>query len=93
LEDSYKPTNRLVHLLVDIVAKGGNFLLNVGPDAQGKLPQTALLRMKEIGNWMKVNGDAIYKTRPVAPYKEGKIYSRKPPCEHAWSFVVEQPEL
>jgi alpha-L-fucosidase len=62
---------------VDIVAKGGNFLLNVGPDPTGKLPQEALLRMKDIGNWMKVNGDVIYKTRPVAPYKEGKIcYTR-----------------
>ena len=75
--DHYKPTNRLIHLLVDIVAKGGNFLLNVGPDPTGKLPHEALLRMKDIGNWIKVNADAIYKTRPVAPYKEGKIcYTR-----------------
>ena len=71
--DKYKSTNKLIHLLCDIVAKGGNFLLNVGPDADGNLPDTALLRMKEIGEWMKVNGEAIYGTHPVYPYAYGKF--------------------
>ena len=69
----YKPTNQLVHLLVDIVAKGGNFLLNIGPSPEGELPPVSLERLKEIGEWMDVNGSAIYGTRPVAPYKEGKF--------------------
>ncbi len=71
--DTYKSTNRLIHLLCDIVAKGGNFLLNVGPDADGNLPDTALLRMKEIGEWMKINGEAIYGTRPIYPFTYGKF--------------------
>ena len=71
--DHYKPTRQLIHLLVDIVSKGGNFLLNVGPSPQGELPAEALQRMKEIGAWMKVNGEAIYGTRPVAPYKSENI--------------------
>jgi len=71
--DKYKSTNKLIHLLCDVVAKGGNFLLNVGPDADGNLPDTALLRMKEIGEWMKVNGEAIYGTRPVYPFTYGKF--------------------
>jgi len=71
--DDYKPTGKLIHLLVDIVAKGGNFLLNIGPSPEGELPPVALERLKEIGAWMRVNGAAIYSTRPVAPYKEGKI--------------------
>lgn len=71
--DSYKPAIRLIHLLVDIVAKGGNFLLNIGPDPKGNLPPESLLRLKEIGAWIKLNGAVIYGTRPVAPYKEGKI--------------------
>jgi len=71
--DHYKSTNRLIHLLVDIVSKGGNFLLNVGPAPDGTLPDTALLRMREIGEWMKVNGEAIYATRPVYPYSCGKV--------------------
>jgi alpha-L-fucosidase len=70
--DRYKSTNQLVHLLVDIVSKGGNFLLNIGPDPTGELPAEALKRLKEIGAWMAVNGEAIYGTRPVAPYKEAK---------------------
>ena len=71
--DTYKSTNKLIHLLCDIVAKGGNFLLNVGPDADGNLPNTALLRMKEIGEWMQVNGEAIYGTRPIYPFTYGKF--------------------
>jgi alpha-L-fucosidase len=71
--DKYKSTQRLIQLLVEIVAKGGNFLLNVGPQPDGRLPAEALLRMKEIGDWMKVNGEAIYATRPIAPYKDGNV--------------------
>jgi alpha-L-fucosidase len=72
-DDKYKSTRQLIHLLVNIVAKGGNFLLNVGPNADGELPEPALQRMREIGQWMKVNGEAIYGTRPVPPYKVGRV--------------------
>ncbi len=72
-DDKYKSTHQLIHLFVDIVAKGGNFLLNIGPDANGELPGAALSRLHEIGDWIKVNGEGIYGTRPIAPYKEGKI--------------------
>ncbi len=71
--DEYKPARKLIHLLVDIVAKGGNFLLNVGPTPEGTLPDTALARMREIGRWIRVNGGAIHATRPVAPYKDGRV--------------------
>jgi alpha-L-fucosidase len=71
--DQYKSTRQLIHLLVNIVAKGGNFLLNVGPSPDGELPEPALQRMREIGQWMKVNGEAIYGTRPVPPYKVGPV--------------------
>jgi len=71
-DDKYKSTHKLVHLLVDIVAKGGNFLLNVGPTADGELPAEAVQRLQEIGAWLKVNGEAIYGTRAIAPYKEGR---------------------
>ena len=71
--DNYKSPRRLVHLLVDIVSKGGNFLLNIGPSPEGELPPEALARLRAIGDWMKVNAEAIYGTRPVAPYKEGRV--------------------
>jgi alpha-L-fucosidase len=72
-EDKYKSARTIVNMLVDVVAKGGNFLLNVGPDGNGELPPVAIQRLREIGEWMKINGDAIYSTRPIAPYKQGKI--------------------
>ncbi len=77
-DDQYKSTRDLIRLLVDIVAKGGNLLLNVGPGPDGRLPETALQRMKEIGAWMKVNGEAIYGTRSIAPYRTGEFaFTRK----------------
>lgn len=69
--DNYKSTRTLVHMLCDVVAKGGCLLLNVGPDAEGRIPDTALLRMKEMGEWLSANGSAIYSTRPLKPYAEG----------------------
>jgi alpha-L-fucosidase len=71
--DTYKPAGVIIRNLVDIVAKGGNYLLNVGPGPMGDYDPIAYERMKEIGAWMKINGEAIYSTRPVAPYKEKNI--------------------
>ena len=71
--DHYKSTTQLIHMLADIVAKGGNLLLNVGPDAQGNLPPEALERMEQIGLWMNQNGKAIYATRPLYPYCFGSV--------------------
>ena len=71
--DHYKSARQIVHMLVDVVAKGGNYLLNVGPDANGELPTAAVARLAEIGEWMKINDKAIYETRPVAPYRDGKL--------------------
>jgi alpha-L-fucosidase len=71
--DTYKSSRQLIHLLIDVVAKGGNFLLNIGLSPEGEYADTAYQRLREIGDWMKVNGEAIYKTMPVKPYKSGKI--------------------
>ncbi|MGD0781518.1 MAG: alpha-L-fucosidase [Candidatus Aminicenantales bacterium] len=77
--DRYKSAHRLIQILVDIVSKGGNLLLNIGPNADGELPAESLARLKEIGDWMAVNSQAIYNTRPVAPYKEAKTcFTRRP---------------
>lgn len=69
--DNYKSVKTLIHMLCDVVAKGGNLLLNVAPDADGNLPQEALSRMAEMGEWLEKNGYAIYGTRPLYPYCEG----------------------
>jgi alpha-L-fucosidase len=72
--DEYKSTRKLIHLLVETVAKGGNLLLNIGADADGELAEPALERLKEIGDWIKVNGEAIYGTRINGPYQEGRTF-------------------
>lgn len=72
--DHYKPAEQLIHLLVRIVAWGGNFLLNIGPGPDGDWDPVAYQRLTEIGGWMSVNGNAIYGTRMVAPYGAGRVY-------------------
>lgn len=69
----YKSTRQLIHNLVDIVAKGGNFLLNVAPTPEGDFEPEAYERLQEIGEWMQINGEAIYNSKPISPYKEGNV--------------------
>lgn len=60
--DDYSTSKELVHELIDIAARGGNLLLNVGPTADGRIPVIMQQRLLDIGNWLKVNGEAIYGT-------------------------------
>jgi alpha-L-fucosidase len=69
----YMSGRRAIHLLVDIVAKGGNLLLNIAPGPDGTWQQGAFDLLKEYAAWMKINSQAIYATRPLPPFKEGKI--------------------
>ena len=72
-DDRYKSGHELIEMLVNVVAKGGNLLLNIGPSPRGTLPPTAVSRLREIGDWMSINGEAIHGTRPLAPYQEGAV--------------------
>lgn len=69
----YMSGKNAVQLLVDIVAKGGNLLFNIAPGPEGQWHDDAYRLLEDIGQWMKVNSDAIYGTRALAPYKEGKV--------------------
>ncbi len=71
--DKYKSVHQLVHLLVDVVAKGGNLLLNIGPSPQGDWDPEAYQRLRGMADWMAVNQEAIYGSRPIEPYKEAKV--------------------
>jgi alpha-L-fucosidase len=70
---SYKSGREAIHMLVDIVAKGGNLLLNIAPGPDGKWHDDAYRLLREMGDWMAVNSEAIYGTRSIAPYKDGKV--------------------
>ena len=70
-DDEYREARSLIGEMVDVVSKNGNFLLNVGPKADGTIPDQARQILLEIGAWMKVNGEAIYGSRPFLLYGEG----------------------
>jgi alpha-L-fucosidase len=62
-DHKWKSPETLIHNLIDISSKGGNYLLNVGPTAEGEFPQESIASLKKMGEWMKVNGEAIYATK------------------------------
>lgn len=72
-DQNYKSTTTLIHYLVNAAGKNANLLMNIGPQPNGELPAVALLRLKEVGEWMKQYGETIYGTRGglVAPHYWG----------------------
>ncbi|MET0300723.1 MAG: alpha-L-fucosidase [Flavitalea sp.] len=72
--DKYKSAHQLIHLLVKVVSRGGNFLLNIGPGPDGDWDPVAYQRLEEIGKWMEVNGVGIYDSKSLAPYSTGNTF-------------------
>lgn len=89
--DIYKPTGKIIHMLVDIVCKGGNYLLNIGPSPEGEWADSAYARLSEIGDWMKINHAAIYRSRPFSPYKSGKICFTSDPEGAVYLVYLAEP--
>ena len=82
-DQNWKTPEMLIRNLIDIASKGGNYLLNVGPTSEGLIPDSSVVRLKKIGDWMKVNSEAIYGTKASPfPYlkwgrctrKDNKLY-------------------
>lgn len=68
-DDRWKSTKEVIQMLVDIVSKGGNFLLNVGPNPYGVIPEVCQNTLRETGDWLKLNGEAVYGTEASSfPY-------------------------
>lgn len=69
-DENFKSTEMLIHNLVDIAAKGGNYLLNIGPTSEGLFPDESIKRLKEIGEWMDINGEIIHNSGSIKNYRE-----------------------
>ncbi len=88
-EDTYKTVRELACLLIDIVAKGGNLALNVGPQPDGRIPEGALKAMKGLGEWLSIHGEGIYGTRVCAPYKkDGIAFTQKQAEKYVYAFKM-----
>jgi alpha-L-fucosidase len=72
--DRYKSATRVIHALVEIVAKGGNLLLGIGPDGDGRLPVEVVERLECVGEWLDVNGEAIHGTRSLSLFRDGNTW-------------------
>jgi alpha-L-fucosidase len=63
-DHNWKPGQELIRRLVDVASKGGNYLPNVGPTAEGVIPDPSVERLLAIGRWLETNGESVYGTRP-----------------------------
>ena len=83
--------NELVDYLVDIVSKNGNLLINVGPRADGTIPEVAEQCLRKTGEWLKVNGEAIYGSRYWITHEDGDFrFTRK--GNTLYAIALEWPE-
>ena len=78
-DHNWKTSSTLIRNLIDIASKGGNYLLNIGPKADGTFPEESIERLQNIGKWMKENGESIYGTKagPVSGLAWGRITQKK----------------
>lgn len=93
-DHNWKSTETLVHNLVDIAAKGGNYLLNVGPTAEGLIPAPSVARLARVGAWLEVNGEAVYATQRLEHhYMQGDRirYTRKKGEPVYYGITLEAP--
>ncbi len=93
--EDYNTWEELIRLLVDIVSRGGNLLLNIGPKADGTIPEIMVDRLEEIGGWLDKNGEAIYGTtvNRMTQSNNGKVkYTLSKDRRNLYAFIEEIPD-
>ena len=94
-DDDWKSSGQLIRNLVDSASKGGNYLLNIGPMANGEIPQASIDRLKDVGEWMRVNSSSIYGTTasPFIRLKWGRATKKEyPNATELYLHVFDWPE-
>jgi alpha-L-fucosidase len=92
-DTTWKSSETLVKNLVDIISKGGNFLLNIGPTSEGLIPSASIERLADMGEWTKVNGEAIYGVKQLKNFKEGENlrYTLSSDEKTIYAFIMSWP--
>jgi len=87
----YLTPNEVVDYLVDVVSKNGNLLINIGPRADGTIPEVMVNCLRQVGAWLKVNGEAIYATRPWETYRDGDVRYTARDNNTVYAIALEWP--
>lgn len=88
--DQYKSFDEILSSIVKIISLGGNVILGVGPKPDGTLPEPALALMKQLGEWLKVFGEAVYSTRGCPDYAKNQLYLTKKDGNHYLFYEQQQ---
>ncbi len=93
-DEKYKTPRELVHLLINVVSRGGNLALNIAPQPDGNLPAAAVRAADALGDWLRDNGEAIYGTRTADPCEAGNVaFTQKGETVYALVKLAEGEEL
>ena len=94
VDSHHKGAEWIVHNLISSVAKGGNFMVGIGPDETGWFHPRAIQDLEQAGEWLKINGEAIYATRPYDPWHEGNevFFTRSKDHRKVYAICTKWPE-
>lgn len=87
-DKQFKPAKLLVYNIVDIAAKGGNYLLNIGPTSKGVFPDESIERLREIGGWMKTNGEIVHNSGSLENYQENDSLYYAKSKDGKWMYAI-----